>query len=57
MAWLSANLPVLLTVLLVLSEAVAAVSQLLWPANKGLSGIVAGIIKLLQTFGAKAPTV
>lgn len=49
------NLPMILTVLLVVSEALASICQLAFPDNKGIGGILAGAIKVLQTMGAKDP--
>lgn len=46
--WLINNLNMLITALLAVSEATAAVCQLLFPQNKGISGFLASIIKLLQ---------
>lgn len=47
------HIPMILTCLLVLSEAAAAIVQLAFPGNKGVSGVLAGIIKFLQAVGAK----
>lgn len=55
MSWLMDHLSVLMTCLLVVSEALAAVFQILFPDNKGVSGFLAGLIKLLQALGAKDP--
>lgn len=54
-ATLLAHLPLLLSALLLVSECAAAVVQLLFPDNKGVSGVIAGIIKALQALGAKDP--
>lgn len=51
--WLIDHMSLLLTVLLSVSEAVAAIVQLVFPKNKGVSGILAGVIKVLQGLGAK----
>lgn len=53
MQWLIDHLGVFMTGLLVISEALAAVFQILFPENKGVSGFLAGLIKLLQALGAK----
>lgn len=55
MAFLTANIGMILSVLLILSEAMAAVCQMAFPNNKGVSGVVASIIKILQGLGAKEP--
>lgn len=58
-AWITANYATVLTVLLVASEAAAAITQLLVPSNKGLSGALATVIKILQKLtgkdGSQAP--
>lgn len=56
MQWLSANYPALLGVILLVTEVAAAICQLAFPTNKGLSGIMQGIIKAVQSLGAKNPT-
>lgn len=53
MEWLIAHWGMLATCLLIVSEALAGVVQLAFPANKGLSGILAGVIKFLQAVGPK----
>jgi hypothetical protein len=55
MTWLTSNMTLILGVLLVISEAIAALCQLLFPNNKGISGFIAGVIKFLQGLGAKPP--
>jgi hypothetical protein len=55
MAWLSNNYVSILSIALILSEALGAICQLLFPSNKGVSGFFAGLIKALQTLGAKNP--
>lgn len=49
--WLSSHLVVILGVLLAISEALAV----LFPADSGFGGILAGLIKFLKGFGAKEP--
>jgi hypothetical protein len=53
MQWILNNLTPLLAMLLGISETTAAIMQIVAPQNKGVSGLVAGIIKLLQLLGAK----
>jgi hypothetical protein len=48
MMYLVAHYPMLVGILLLLSELAAAVSQLLYPTNSGLNGVLASFIKLLQ---------
>lgn len=48
MQWLVDHMTLLLGILLAVSEAAAAITQLIWPDNKGLAGVMAGIIKFLQ---------
>lgn len=55
MAWLTANWGLLASILLIASEAAAAISQLVAPGNTGVSGFFAGVIKLLQGAGVKPP--
>lgn len=55
-AWLTQNYLVVLTVLLVVSEAAAAITQLLAPDNKGVSGVLATIVKILQKLTGKDQT-
>lgn len=55
MAWLQANITSVLTIALVVSETAAAITQVLAPSNKGVTGVFAGIIKFLQSLGAKEP--
>lgn len=56
MQWILNNYQVVLTVLLVVSEAAAAVCQVAFPKNQGASGIIAAMIKALQSLGVKDPT-
>lgn len=49
MDWLISNFHVILATLLSISEGLAAAVQIFCPENKGVSGILAGIIKLLQS--------
>lgn len=51
--WIIDHMSLLLTVLLSVSETLAAIVQLVFPKNKGASGILAGVIKVLQGLGAK----
>jgi hypothetical protein len=53
MQWLNNNFSLFLGILLAMSEAFAAICQLAFPDNKGISGVVAAIIKILQSLGAK----
>jgi hypothetical protein len=53
LAWLEQNYTLVLTSLLLLSEAAAALVQLIFPQNKGVSGVLAALIKFLQVIGAK----
>lgn len=55
MVWLMGHMSLLMSCALLLSESVAAVVQLLFPENKGVSGMLAGVIKFLQSLGAKDP--
>ena len=55
MQWVLNNINIILTCLLVLTEATAAISQLAFPNNQGVHGIIAGMIKVLQALGAKSP--
>lgn len=55
MQWLIDNFTLIASLLLVLSEAAAAIVQMLFPSNKGVSGVIAAIIKVLQQAGAKNP--
>lgn len=55
--WIEANFTLVLGVLLIFSEFLAAACQMIWPANKGISGVFAAIIKVLQGMGAKQPTI
>lgn len=45
---LNQNLDKVPHALLAISEAAALVTQIIWPNNKGFSGILASLIKLLQ---------
>ncbi len=49
MEWLTAHWTLILGILLIVSETIASVVQLAFPDNKGISGIMAGIIKFLQS--------
>lgn len=49
--WIVSNFPVILGVLLGISEALG----LLFPSESGFGGILAGIIKFLKSVGAKDP--
>lgn len=51
MQWLTTNLPLILGVLLAISEGLS----LLFPASTGAGGILAGIVKVLKALGAKEP--
>jgi xanthine/uracil/vitamin C permease (AzgA family) len=53
MQWILDNLTPILGTLLGISETTAAIVQIVAPQNKGVSGLVAGVIKLLQLLGAK----
>lgn len=53
MGWTLDNLHILLGMLLAVSELSAAAVQLTAPDNKGVSGILAFVIKLLQKLGAQ----
>lgn len=55
MSWLIQHKDMILTCVLVLSEAAAAIAQIAFPDNKGISGIMSGLIKFFQALGAKAP--
>lgn len=55
MQWIIDHFALILSAILVLSESAAAIVQLLFPDNKGVSGVIAGIIKFLQGIGAKEP--
>lgn len=48
MQFLQDNLVSIMAVLLIMSEAAAALSQVLFPGNQGLNGALASIIKVLQ---------
>lgn len=50
---LLSHLPMILGIALALSECAAAIVQLAFPDNKGVSGVIAGVIKFLQ--GLKGP--
>lgn len=54
MEFFMAHLPMILGIALALSECAAAIVQLAFPDNKGVAGVIAGIIKLIQ--GIKGPT-
>lgn len=47
------SLALILGIVLALSECAAAVVQLIAPDNKGVSGIIAGIIKAVQSLLGK----
>jgi len=47
----------ILSILLLISELSAAIVQLLYPSNVGVSGILAAAIKILQILGAKNPQI
>jgi hypothetical protein len=51
LTWLVGHSSVLISALLIFSEAAASVCQLLFPDNKGVSGVIAYIIKVLQSLG------
>ena len=53
-AWITTNYLLVGTVLLIVSEAAAAITQLLFPENKGLSGAIATIVKILQKLLGKS---
>lgn len=55
MQWIIDHSLGLLMILLSITELAAAVCQVLFPSNKGIAGFLAGVIKLLQTLGAKSP--
>lgn len=55
LGWIVSNWGQALGVLLLLSEGAAAGAQLMFPTNKGVSGILQTVIKFLQTLGAKDP--
>ena len=55
MDWLMQNWQNIAVILLVASEAGAAISQLAFPNNKGLSGALQTVISVLQKFGVKRP--
>ncbi len=46
---------VMLALLLVASEGLALGVQLLFPDNKGVGGVLAGLVKALKALGAKKP--
>lgn len=50
-AWLSLHWAVIASVLLGVSEALAVV----FPSSTGFGGMIAGLIKILKSFGAQAP--
>lgn len=52
MEWLTANMDGLLVILIAVSELSAAIAQMAFPSNKGVTGVIAGIIKFLQNFKA-----
>ena len=54
LATLSANFPMIVMVLLIASEAAAAITQLLFPQNKGLTGALATVVKILQKLSGKS---
>ena len=51
-AWLMSNWGMVASILLVISEALAFV----FPASTGFGGILAGIVKFLQSIGTKPPS-
>lgn len=51
MAWLTEHLPIVLSILLGLSEGLA----LAFPSTTGFGGVLAGVVKALKGLGAKAP--
>lgn len=55
MQWMVANFHMVLSVLFVITEAAAAVAQIAFPTNQGITGFLAAVIKVLQSFGVKAP--
>lgn len=55
MNWFLANFGGLMTCCLILSEAAAAIVQLAYPNNQGITGVIAGLIKLFQSLGGKNP--
>jgi hypothetical protein len=55
MAVILDKLPMILGVALLVSECAAAVVQLLFPDNKGFSGFLAGLIKVLQGLKGSPP--
>lgn len=46
--YLSLHYMAILQILLLISEAAAAITQLIAPTNVGFSGFLAGLIKMLQ---------
>lgn len=52
MDFIVSHMAVIVSFLLIVSEALSAVMQLLFPTNKGFSGILSGIIKMLQSIKA-----
>lgn len=48
MDWITENLHAILAGLLFFSEGTALVAQLIFPENKGVNGILAMIVKLMQ---------
>ena len=53
MQFLIDNIHLIITFAFLVTEALAAFTQLLFPNNKGVSGFIAGLIKILQSLGAK----
>lgn len=53
MDWILSNLSILLALLFGVSELAAALAQLIYPENQGLSGFLATLVKILQKLGAK----
>lgn len=45
----------MLALLLVVSEGLSLAAQLLFPDNKGISGVLSGLVKALKALGAKKP--
>lgn len=53
MQWLSEHYDLIFKIALAFSEFLAVLCLLLFPDNKGVSGIIAGIIKFLKSIVSK----
>lgn len=56
MEWILTHLSSVLGILLLMSEIMAAITQMFFPENKGITGFLASMIKLLQELGAEPPS-